>query len=92
MQVILNVTPYQQTRHLRALHIRPYFIDVVVDMSIFENNQMTLFLCFSFRPKAGMGQTKTGGCFYCVVLLRTDGFRFDSDQRRNLRLESANTC
>jgi len=43
------------------------FIDMVVDMSIFKNNQTTLSPCFSFEPKTGgVGLLKTGVSFYCV--------------------------
>jgi len=43
---------------------RNLFIDMVVDMFIFENNQIMPFLCFSFVPKTGVGLPKSGVSFY----------------------------
>jgi len=45
---------------------RDLFIDMVIDMFIFKNNQIALFPCFTFIPKAGVGLPKTGFMFYCV--------------------------
>jgi len=35
------------------------FIDTVIYRSIFKNNQITLFPCFTSLPKSGMGQPET---------------------------------
>jgi len=48
---------------------RELFIDMVIYISIFRNNQITLFPYFTFIPKTGMGQPKTRMRFYCVRLV-----------------------
>jgi len=45
---------------------RDLFIDMVVDKSIFENNHITLFPCYTFIFKTGVGLPKTEASFYCV--------------------------
>jgi len=37
---------------------------MVVDRFIFENDQITLSLCFTFIPKTGVGLPETGVSFY----------------------------
>jgi len=43
-------------------------INMVINRFIFKNNQITLFTCFTFIPKTGMGPPKTGIIFDCVCL------------------------
>jgi len=43
---------------------RELSIDIVIYRGIFENNQITLFLCFTFVSKTDMGFSKTGVSFY----------------------------
>jgi len=45
---------------------RDLFIDMVVDMFIFKNNEITLSPCFTFIPKIGVGLRKTGVSFHCA--------------------------
>jgi len=45
---------------------RDLFIDMVVDRFISKKDQMTLFTCFIFIPKTGVGQPKTWVSFKCA--------------------------
>jgi len=50
----------------KALHVAQAYQDTVVDQAfqaIFQNYQITLFPCFTFRPKTGMRLPKTGASF-----------------------------
>jgi len=51
--------------HINEGSGRDLFIDMVVDWFILKNNQNTLFLCFTFIPKSGVGLAKTGVIFHC---------------------------
>ena len=53
--------------------IQGLFIDAIVDRfrDSFENDQITLFPCFTFISKTGIGPPKTGVCFYCKVYYRS---------------------
>jgi len=42
-------------------------INVVIDRFIFKKYQITLFICFTFIPKTGMGVPKTRIIFYCAL-------------------------
>jgi len=43
---------------------------MVADVFIFKNNQFTLFPCFTFIPKTGVGIPETGINFYrCMLIL-----------------------
>jgi len=55
---------------------RGLFIDMVVDMFIFKNNQMALAPCFIFIPETGVRLPKREVSFYCnteSVTFRTVG-------------------
>ena len=43
---------------------RDLSVNLAVDSFIFENNQLTLFSCFTFIPKTCVGIPKTGIIFY----------------------------
>ena len=45
---------------------RELSIDMVIDRFISKNNQITVFPCFTFIPKTGMGLSQIG-FFYCVL-------------------------
>jgi len=45
---------------------RELSINIVIDRSIFQNNQVTLSPCFTFIPQTNIGLPKTGLCFFTV--------------------------
>ena len=45
-------------------------INKIVDISIFQNNHIMPFPCFTFIPKTDMGLPKTRVRFYTVIFLR----------------------
>jgi len=38
---------------------RDLFIDMIVDRFIFKNNQISLSLCYTYKPTTGVGLPKT---------------------------------
>jgi len=55
---------------------RDLFIDMVVDRSIFKNNQITLHPCLTLIPKTGEALLKTGVSFYSEPFLTSYGVFF----------------
>jgi len=51
---------------------RDLFIDMVFDRFIINNNQITLFPCFAFIPKTGVGLPKTRVRFYGDATIETE--------------------
>jgi len=44
---------------------RELYSDMAIHMDSFENNQITLFSCFTSTPTTGMGLPKKGVSSYC---------------------------
>jgi len=50
------------------------FIDIAVHRDIFWNNQIVLYPCFTFIPKAGMGLPETKDSICCELLSEWEYF------------------
>jgi len=48
---------------------RELSIDMVIDRFISKNNQITVFPCFTFIPKTGMGLSQIGFFLLCSLTL-----------------------